>query len=347
MKAFSNVRFSGYKEGHCQGIAVDSNREYIYLSFTTSLIKADLNGNIIGSVTGLVGHLGCIAFNSDDNKLYGTLEYKHDAVGKGIIKNNNVNLSFDDGFYLVCFDVEKINKIGLNAEKDGVMTAVYLDEVVNDYEYPGHKYGCSGIDGITVAPTVNGNDDRNYIYIAYGVYGDNKRNDNDYQIILCYDIDELSLCKLPLMQDNMHRSGPRFPLHKYFVFTGNTTYGIQNLEYDRMNNCMFACVYEGKKTDYPNFSLFAIDMSVDAEITTLKGINEIQTVLFLKDFSCFDKINDISGSYFSSGSTGIASLGNGNFLISEDFKDENGYGTEIFSYHFSDEEGFIKKEILL
>ena len=48
--------------GHCQGIAVDGKREYIYYSFTTALIKTDLEGNVVGTVTGLLGHLGCIAF---------------------------------------------------------------------------------------------------------------------------------------------------------------------------------------------------------------------------------------------------------------------------------------------
>ena len=53
--------FSGeYKAGHCQGIAVDTERGYIYYSFTTMLVKTDLEGNFIGSVVGLLGHLGCI-----------------------------------------------------------------------------------------------------------------------------------------------------------------------------------------------------------------------------------------------------------------------------------------------
>ena len=61
--------------GHCQGIAVDGKREYIYYSFTTALIKTDLEGNVVGTVTGLLGHLGCIAFNEEDGRVYGSLEY--------------------------------------------------------------------------------------------------------------------------------------------------------------------------------------------------------------------------------------------------------------------------------
>ena len=69
--------FSGYfKGGHCQGIAVDTKREYIYYSFTTELVKTDLQGNLIGSVTGLLGHLGCIDFNDADGRVYGKITHE-------------------------------------------------------------------------------------------------------------------------------------------------------------------------------------------------------------------------------------------------------------------------------
>ena len=61
---------------HLQGIAVDRDRKYIYCSFTTCLLKADMNGNVVGSVTGLTGHMGCIAYNYADGMVYGSLEFK-------------------------------------------------------------------------------------------------------------------------------------------------------------------------------------------------------------------------------------------------------------------------------
>ena len=73
-----------WKAGHCQGIAVDCEKGYIYCSFTTMLVKIDFDGNFIGSVTGLCGHLGCIVFSPEDGMVYGSLEYKSDAIGKGI-----------------------------------------------------------------------------------------------------------------------------------------------------------------------------------------------------------------------------------------------------------------------
>ena len=39
-----------YPEGHVQGIAVDQKKGFVYYSFTTSLVKTDLLGNIIGTV---------------------------------------------------------------------------------------------------------------------------------------------------------------------------------------------------------------------------------------------------------------------------------------------------------
>ena len=63
--------FSGvYKSGsHVQGIATDG--EFMYFSFTTFLLKTDMKGNPVGSVNGLLGHLGCIAY--DSGYIYGSL----------------------------------------------------------------------------------------------------------------------------------------------------------------------------------------------------------------------------------------------------------------------------------
>ena len=87
--------------GHLQGIAIDAEREYIYLSFTTGLVKTDFTGRIVASVTGLVGHLGCIAYNYEDGRVYGSLEFKIDIIGRGIMKNIGYKKEVQDGFYIV------------------------------------------------------------------------------------------------------------------------------------------------------------------------------------------------------------------------------------------------------
>ena len=346
MKTFSHLHIDSFSDCHIQGIAIDKNREYIYLSFTTSLIKADLAGNIVGSVRGIVGHLGCLAFNDADGKVYGSLEYKNDIIGKGILKAENSHVAFDDMFYIVSFDVEKITRCDMDAEKDGIMTAMWLKEVCDDYKAEDHRYGCSGIDGITFAPAP-GETEGNFIYVAYGIYRDNKRRDNDHQILLCYDAERFNEYALPLNQYSLHNSGPERAADRYFVYTGNTTYGIQNLEYDRKNNCLFAAVYKGRKFRFPNYSMYAVDISERAEIKKLKGLKENGKRLPLKKLPFFKSLGKIHGCNFSFGSTGMISLGNGRFLFSEEFKDQNGHGTDIYSYVLHPDKGFVKEEISL
>ena len=83
----------------------------------------------------------------------------------------------------------------MDPEKDGVMSTVYLREVVDDYYGKDtnrgrdveHRYGCSGIDGIMFAPKP-GKGGKRLLHVAYGVYGDLSRTDNDHQVILAYDV---------------------------------------------------------------------------------------------------------------------------------------------------------------
>ena len=305
---------------HIQGIAVDAERKYVYCSFTTELIKYDMNGNAVGSVRGLIGHLGCIAYNYENGKVYGSLEYKHDAIGAGIIKNIDGAQSFDDGFYVAVFDVEKIDRIGMSAESDGVMRAAYLEEVTRDYLYDNHRYGCSGIDGTTFAPKIGKRDGKNRLYIAYGIYGDTSRTDNDHQVILSFDPDEVERAALPLSQNDMHKSAAS-PLNKYFVYTGNTTYGVQNLEYDPYTNTMIMAVYRGKKPQFPNFATYMIDMSVAPKREPLCGKNEQGDVLTLSHVGERDAASGVWGSHFNVGSTGIAALGDGTYYFSHNRED--------------------------
>lgn len=76
-----------------------------------------MEGNIIGSVKGLAGHLGCIAYNYDDGRVYGSLEYKHDSIGEYILKNLlGDGTEVEDGWYVAIFDVDKIDRMDMDAE---------------------------------------------------------------------------------------------------------------------------------------------------------------------------------------------------------------------------------------
>ena len=303
---------------HCQGIAIDKKREYIYYSFTTKLVKSDLNGNIVGTVDNILGHLGCIDYCDDDGKLYCSLEYKNDEIGRGILRNLGYDEeNLQDGFYIAVFDVEKIDRIGMNAETDGVMRAVYLPTVLADFKGTAkngkeHIFGCSGIDGIAIGPDFGGGQD--YLNVCYGVYRDNERTDNDYQVVLQYDYRNFWEIGKPLSQKDMHRFGPSEPRNRFFFFTGNTTYGVQNFEYDKATGNYFAFVYVGQKEKYPNYSTFVVDGKIAPVEKQLVGCDgEVGKVLTLANSG--ETVAGVSGFNCEYGSMGACSLDNGQFFL--------------------------------
>ena len=319
---------------HVQGIVVDKANGYVYFSFTDKLVKMDLFGNLIGSVTGFVGHLGDLDF-SDDGKIYGSLEYKNDAIGKGIKKELGVQNSNEDGFYIAIFDGSRIVRPNMNAEKEDLVRTVYIREAVNDYaanvkdgnaEKP-HRFACSGIDGVAFAPAIgSSNSTKRFLYVAYGVYGDTARSDNDHQVILKYDVSDWGKYAQKLSQDKLHHSGPGKPMDKYFVKTGNTRYGIQNLAYDQYTGNLFAAVYSGSKTQFPNYDLFVIDGKKNPVKSHIRSDNqdiEVQT-LSLLDAGPKDPGSGIRGWFFKWGATGLCPVGDGLFYISHDSKAKDG-----------------------
>jgi hypothetical protein len=216
--------------GHVQGIAVDRKHGFVYYSFTTILVKTDLAGTVLGSVVGFTGHLGDLDFNEKDGRVYGSLEYKE-----------------AESFYIAIFDVDKITALDMDAETSGIVTTVYLEEVVEDFtadmdangvfdgdiaNTPDHRYGSSGIDGVSFGPPFGRDHGRDVLMVAYGVYSNVDRTDNDNQVILQYDVKRWKKYEQPLTQTAPHTSGPADEDAKYFVYTGNTTFGVQNLEYD-------------------------------------------------------------------------------------------------------------------
>lgn len=266
-----------WASGHVQGIAVDREHGYIYYSFTGLLAKFDFNGRLIGTLVGWTGHLGDLDFNAADGKVYGSLEYKKDPA-----------------FYVAVIDVDRIDRVGMEAGSSEVFRTVYLPEVVKDYSTdvngdgvfdgddgkyrrdvvasPDHKYDCSGIDGVAFGPQFGHADGRTYLTVAYGIYGNTGRRDNDHQVLLQYDISGWQAYARPLSEAAPHHSGPAAVHGKYFVRTGNTSYGVQNLSYDPGLRRWFLGVYQGKKTSFPNYLLFAVDARTPPVSGDLVGV---------------------------------------------------------------------------
>ncbi|TZF84707.1 hypothetical protein FW774_06910 [Pedobacter sp. BS3] len=320
---------------HVQGVAVDKANGYVYFSFTDKLIKMDLSGKLIGSVTGFVGHLGDLDFNEEDGKIYGSLEYKNDAIGKGIRKKLGEQGNSETGFYIAIFDGSRIVRPDMSAEKEDLLRTVYMPEVVKDYEaevhvgneVKPHRFACSGMDGVAFAPAIgSSNTSKKYLYVAYGVYGDINRDDNDYQVLLKFDISNWNKYAQPLAQGHLHHSGPEKPLEKYFVKTGNTNYGIQNLAYDDYTGNFFAAAYRGKKTQFPNYDLFVIDGHKKPVKSQIPSDNKKITVstLSLLQAGPADTASGIRGWYFQWGATGLCPLGDGLFYISHNKKTKDG-----------------------
>ena len=335
-----------FKAGHIQGIAVDQEKGYIYYSYTTMLIKTDLQGRIVGSVTGLLGHLGDLDLNEADGRVYGSLEYKNDAIGRGILNMEKSTRTLDNAFYIAIFDVDRIDRVGMSAEKDGIMTTVYLPTVLEDYlaevatseGKKAHRLGCSGIDGVAFGPKFGSTSGKEYLTVAYGIYSEKDRSDNDYQVLLQYDTEKWAKYERTLSQDDMHQMGPRKPAGQYFVFTGNTTYGVQNLEYDPFTEAWLMAVYKGVKEHYPNYTLFAADAKARPAKQTLQGIPYLKKglVVPLKAEGLKDATTGIRGWMWGVGSTGMAALGGGYYYFSHNYNSEQGQGSTIRMYRYTD-----------
>ena len=347
MKTYCPTNFpcrihSGFHpEGHVQGIAVDVVGGYMYFSFTTILLKTDLAGNPVGSVCNIVGHLGCITFDPDRRRVYGSLELKHDAIGRGIVRRTGKELAEEDAFYLVSFDCDAITAMNMDAEVTdaagrSVMTALYLPDVVKDYaevdEASGklHRYGCSGIDGTAYGPVFGESaDSAKRIMVCYGVYGDTEREDNDHQVILQYDPATVETLGKPLSQAAPHHSGCPAEA-RYFFHTGNTTYGVQNLEYDPFTRTYLAAVYTGRKEGFPNYPLFFIDAARVPEERWLIGRNGEKGLLLEPAAPALAVDCTVGGCWFGLGQTGVYAFGDGTYAFSQQLSraEENGVRTQ-------------------
>lgn len=285
---------------HIQGIALDKKEKCLYCSFTSAFFKCDLEGNVIGSVTGINGHLGAMTYEPRSKKVYASLEIKDDEIGRGVSDALGAERheKAASRFYVAEIDVCKIDRLEVPFEE--AMTLHPIEEVAKDYldtvEVAGvrleHKYGCSGMDGIAIAPEFGAKSKKKFLYVAYGVYGDTTRVDNDYNILLCFKMDDLTK-----------------PVHKYFVKTGNTRYGVQNMTYDADSEKLYLAVYRGSKSQYPNYSLFSLDIHQKPFLGKLENVpyeeNEVEQVC----------VSD--GSHFKWGSTGLYSFGDGRWYVSK------------------------------
>ncbi|MFF8841535.1 hypothetical protein ACF08N_02215 [Streptomyces sp. NPDC015127] len=312
-----------WQSGHLQGMALDRQKGFMYFSFTNLLVKTDLRGRPVGSVTGFTGHLGDLDFNTEDGRVYGSLEYKAEQA-----------------FYIAILDGDRIDRMDMDAATSGVLTTVHLREVVEDYTadmdgdgvFDGntgrtadHRYGCSGIDGVAFGPAFGKENGPQKLTVAYGVYGNATRRDNDHQVLLQYDVRRWRTYERPLTESAPHRSGPARPDGKFFVYTGNTTYGVQNLEYDGHRGDWLMAAYKGTKPAFPNYSLFVVDGAGKPRWGEVRGLREPERgrLLPLLPEGLHHEPSDTYG-WQSTGQYGLVSLDDGRFYLAETARVQDG-----------------------
>lgn len=285
-----------WSAGHVQGIAVDVEGEYIYYSFTNLLAKYDFSGKLMGTLVGWRGHLGDLDFNPTDGKVYGSLEYGKDKT-----------------YYIAVIDARRLDRVGIDATHTDIFRTVYLAEVAKDFV--AGRYGCSGIDGVGFGPAFGRTDGPRYLTVGYGIYGDVERGDNDHQVLLQYDVSDWNKYTKPLNEAKLHHYGPATLQGKYFVRTGNTTYGVQNLSYDDSLQRWFMGVYPGKKPSFPNYLLFAVDARTQPKTGTLIGVGEQGQMLELADDGLKDATTGVRG-WNQKADVGFQPVGRGLFYLS-------------------------------
>ena len=283
---------------HLQGICVDEKLEYMYFSYTTALAKIDIKtGELVASVVNFGpgsfnveggAHLGCIDYY--DGHIYGSLEYK--TPGKK--------------FFLAIFDAAEMTEVGMDvnemAEDQKVVNGVLLSEPTMDFRDPldtevftgqdaygdatneennGHRFACSGIDGVTMGKWPGGGDDEIYMIVAYGVYGGGKfenRYDNMYNVLQFYKLSDLwqkegNTWNIPFngkrgLEREIGEGEALTAARTLYVYTGNTQYGAQNIEYEWDTGDI--ALYTYGNTDGFGGTMYVVDGSKTPEYKTLE-----------------------------------------------------------------------------
>ena len=126
------IRIQGGKF-HVQGIALDKEKECMYVSFTSDFYKTDMEGNVIASVTGMNGHMGDVVFDPVCRKVYASLEMKGDDIGRNISNNLDAGVYGESGsrFCIAEISVDKIT--GPDTPFDQAIKLHDVGEALDDY----------------------------------------------------------------------------------------------------------------------------------------------------------------------------------------------------------------------
>ncbi|MGN1052906.1 MAG: hypothetical protein ACI4SH_05905, partial [Candidatus Scatosoma sp.] len=205
------------------------------------------------------------------------------------------------------------------------------------------RYCTESIDAVAFGPAFGKTDGQQYLTIGYGIAldvvrtGGVSRTDNDYQVLLQYDAESWSSYAQPLDEDSPHTSGPDRPDGKYFIYTGNTDYGIQVMEYDSFTEKWFFVCYPGNKTQFPKAYTFTVNAADAPYFGELKGqsISETSALLKLSEDATLHASSGVRYWTFWQANTGLISLGDGTFYVSNSNRDGEYYFTVVDTWRFT------------
>ena len=274
----SEEYYSKIGTGHLQGMCVDDDLRYMYVSYTNGIGKIDMaTGKVAGYLTGFDGglHIGCLAYY--DGYIYGSFEAQ--ATHKFYI------IQVDESQFWGVMDTREkwLDAVRVILLYEPTVDARDLmgdtwdngDGIAGRNEEVGHRYSNAGIDGVTFGtyPGEFGKENADvYMFVSYGTYwftnGDTKlsnRLDDEHIILQAYNTKDFlneqnqSQYLLELAytdtttpdQNGVSNARSIYYaddsiLHAkkaMFVFVGNTRWGCQQIEYDRTTGDIWLSTY--------------------------------------------------------------------------------------------------------
>ena len=294
----SEEYYSKIGTGHLQGMCVDDDLRYMYVSYTNGIGKIDMaTGKVAGYLTGFDRglHIGCLAYY--DGYIYGSFEAQ--ATHKCYI------IQVDESQFWGVMDTREkwLDAVRVILLYEPTVDARDLmgdtwdngDGIAGRNEEVGHRYSNAGIDGVTFGtyPGEFGKKDADvYMFVSYGTYwftnGDTKlsnRLDDEHIILQAYNTKdflneqnqsqyllELAYTDTTTPDQNGVSNARSLNyaadsiLHAekaLFVFVGNTQWGCQQIEYDRTTGDIWLSTYGGSdgKPDSGAGNWYVIDGS--------------------------------------------------------------------------------------
>lgn len=151
--------------------------------------------------------------------------------------------------------------------------------------------------------------------VTHSRWPDGDRDDNNHQILVQYDPDVFDTYAEPYdISKPDPTSGPTEIDRQYFVYTGATRRGIQNLAYEPTLERWFLGVYAGSKPEFPNYTLFAVEAASQPVRQGLPGVGVDGDTLPLAEDGLRDEATEIRG-WLQKADVGLQAMGDGLYYL--------------------------------